>query len=114
MKNDTAPVQSSDAEIRATLIAQLKEYGPTRAKTLTKRAGVPYGRIRRVLEAARATGELNDCADESWGGYPMKAWAVTGSATVQKAQASRFAFSPSETLAEMQVSARATLMRGMA
>ena len=112
MKNDA--VKLSDADVREILLAYLREHGPTRAKTLCKRAGTPYERSLRILDAMQKGGDIEQVPDGIWRGLPMHAWMIAGAARPAPTCTSRFAFTASETLAAMQQIARAALMRSAA
>jgi predicted ArsR family transcriptional regulator len=109
VKNEV--VKLSDADVRNVLLAYLREHGPTRAKTLCKRAGTPYERSLRVLDAMQKAGDIEQVPDGIWRGLPMHAWMIAGAVRPATTCTSRFAFTASETLAAMQQVARAALMR---
>jgi hypothetical protein len=100
----------SDDDVRRILTDYLREHGPTRSKSLTNRAGTPYERSIRVLEAMRERGEVEQVPAGTWRGLPTLAWALPGDARVTR----RFTFGASATLAAMQAAARASLMQRVA
>lgn len=107
-----------EAEIRRTLLAYLSENGPTRSKSLSKRAGTPYERSMKVLDALRGEGVVVQVPGGSHRGIPAFAWKLVGDSragtSVSGASGVRFTFSAQATLAAMQSAARDILMGRMA
>jgi predicted ArsR family transcriptional regulator len=103
-------VMLSDADVKSRLLAYLREHGPTRTKSLAKRAGTPYERSVRILEALRTAGDVEQVPGGSFRGLPTLAWAITGDTRTQTGTI-RFTFGANDTLAAMQAAARTALIR---